>query len=445
MFSAAAVLVFAIVGLGLTLVLRTQLDAGLKDSLQTRAAIAYELIARTTEKKQWPTVKQKIDSIIPAEMNIGFFVESADPDFQYQTSVLRPVPSQQDQYERLTSSGHTLLTRKTLVGPDGNRPALELISYIDCSPADRTSYGFVASLAIIFLIASVVISAIGYTVTRVGLAPLRRLSDEASALRPNRRNERLRAAGLPIELVTLTNSFNGALERIDASQARLEGFNADVAHELRTPIANIIGQAQVALSRVRTPDALQSVVVSALEESERMRVIVNDMLFLARADQGELATERASISIADEVLHTLDFLDATLDDARVRATVSGDAKVSANKSLLRRALVNLLVNASQHAAQGSEIRVLITSGQGYGEVSVANQGAPIPPLVKDRLFDRFYRGEPSRKTIHGNHGLGLSIVRAIAEMHQGIVFVRSSNDWNQFGLTLPLFSPKTQT
>ncbi|MEI7297962.1 heavy metal sensor histidine kinase [Paraburkholderia tropica] len=441
MFSAAAIVVFTLVGLGLTLFLRAELDAGLKDSLEARAAIARELIARTTSKNEWPVVQAKIDHIIPDERNLGFYVYSRDSNFQYQTSAVRPMPHGEDRYERLTSSGQGLLARKQLIPANGSRPDLVLVSYINCRPSDRTTYAFMLALAVIFLVASIVISAIGYSVTRLGLKPLRRLSEEASALRPDRRNERLRAEGLPVELVTLTTSFNGALERIDVAQARLEGFNADVAHELRTPIANIIGQAQVALTRERSNEALESVVSSVLEEGERMRVIVNDMLFLARADQGELATERGSASLAEEVAHTLDFLEATFDDAEVTATVSGDAQVSANTSLLRRALVNLLVNASQHATHGTEIRVVITSGDQFGEIAVANRGVPIPQSVIDRLFDRFYRGEASRKNVYGNHGLGLSIVKAIAEMHQGSVFARSADGWNEFGLLLPLCGP----
>ncbi|WP_242540181.1 heavy metal sensor histidine kinase [Trinickia mobilis] len=436
-FSAAAIIVFTLVGLGLTVFLRGQLDAGLQDSLEARAGIARLLISHTSTATEWPSVKKKIDNIIPAERNIGFYVLTPDPVFSYQTMPEHPIPNDMDRYERVREGGQSFLARKYLLPGVGARPDLVLVGYVNCRPVDRTTYAFVLALAITFLIASVVISASGYTVSRIGLMPLKRLSDEAAVLQPNRRDQRLQASNLPVELLLLKSSFNGALERIDGAQARLERFNADVAHELRTPIANIIGQAQVALTRDRSREALLNVIQSALEEGERMRIMVNDMLFLARADQGEQATELTPISIAVEVAHTLEFLDVPFEEAGVRATVSGDAHTLANKSLLRRALFNLLVNASQHASPGTQVKVMITQNASAIEVSVANEGIPISLAVLERLFDRFYRGVASRTTIHGNHGLGLSIVKAIAEMHRGTAFARCAHGWNEFGFTLP--------
>ncbi|MFM0742233.1 heavy metal sensor histidine kinase [Paraburkholderia xenovorans] len=439
-FSAAAILVFTFVGIGLTIFLRAQLDSVLKDSLEAHASVVRLLISQTSTALEWPLVKQKIDNITPSDPNIEFFVATPDPRFSYQTISEHPIPTEIARYERVKAGKRSYLARKYFLPGVEGRPDLVLVGYIDCHSVDRTTYSFVLALTIIFLIASVVISALGYTVTHLGLTPLKRLSDEAAALRPNRRDQRLRASNLPVELLLLKSSFNGALERIDNAQAKLEGFNADVAHELRTPIANIIGQSQVALTRERSQGALLGVIQSVLEEGERMRVIVNDMLFLARADQGEQATELTWISIAEEVARTIEFLDVSFEDAGVQTTVLGDAHTLANKSLLRRALVNLLDNACQHATRGTQIEVAIKPGASSIEVSIANQGLPISTAVLEKLFDRFYRDETSRTTSHGHHGLGLSIVKAIAEMHQGTVFARSAQGWNEFGFTLPRVS-----
>jgi two-component system heavy metal sensor histidine kinase CusS len=386
----------------------------------------------------WPRVVRKLDNMLPAERNVHFFVQTPDPAFGYQSLAGLPLPPALDRYARVNAGGRSLLARKYLVPALGTRPDLVLVVYIDRYPVEHTTYVFGLVLTLTFLLATLAISISGYTITRLGLVPLRRLSDEASALRPNVRGQRLAAAQLPVELVPLASSFNGALARIDTSQARLDGFNADVAHELRTPISNIIGQAQVALTRERSNQALLHVIQSVLEESERMRVMVNDMLFLARADQGDPATELTLVSIAAEVTHALEFLEVPLEDAGVTATVAGDASAMANRSLLRRAMFNLLHNASQHASAGSVIKITIASTPKAIEVVVANQGAPLAAAVLDRLFDRFYRGEAARTSREGSHGLGLSIVKAIAEMHRGVVFARSAQGWNEFGFTLPV-------
>jgi signal transduction histidine kinase len=156
-----------------------------------------------------------------------------------------------------------------------------------------------------------------------------------------------------------------------------------------------------------------------------MRAIINDMLFLARADQGERATGLVDTSLAAEVAHTLEFLEIPLEEAHVRAVSTGDALVRVNKSLFGRACINLLMNAIQHCAQGSIIKVSITREGDQVRVAVANPGEPIESAVLDHLFDRFYRAEVSRTNSRENHGLGLAIVKATAEMHGGKVSVTS--------------------
>ena len=167
-----------------------------------------------------------------------------------------------------------------------------------------------------------------------------------------------------------------------------------------------------------------------------MRAIINDMLFLARADQGERATGLVDASLAAEVAHTLEFLEIPLEEAHVRAVYTGDALVRVNKSLFGRACINLLMNAIQHCAPGSSIMVSITREGDQVRVAVANPGEPIEPAVLDHLFDRFYRAEVSRTNSRENHGLGLAIVKATAEMHGGKVSVTSSAGINTFAFSV---------
>jgi two-component system heavy metal sensor histidine kinase CusS len=304
------------------------------------------------------------------------------------------------------------------------------------SPNVRTMRVFGSALAALSALGSLAVLLLSYSVTRLGLAPLTRLTRDASAVSPNNRSQRLNTASLPLELNDLANSFNGALERLDGAYGRLESFNADVAHELRTPVTILIGQTEVALTRNRSVDNLRQTLQSNLEEFERMRAIINDMLFLARADQGERATGLIELSLAAEVAHTLEFLEIPLEEARVSAQLRGDAVTRVNRSLFGRACANLLMNAIQHCEPGAEITVTITRDADQLRVAVANPGAPIEPAVLEHLFVRFYRAEESRTNSRENHGLGLAIVKAIAEMHRGTVSVESANGVNTFAFSV---------
>jgi two-component system heavy metal sensor histidine kinase CusS len=178
---------------------------------------------------------------------------------------------------------------------------------------------------------------------------------------------------------------------------------------------------------------------SNLEEFERVRAIINDMLFLARADQGERATGLVEVSLAAEVHRTLEFLEIPLEDAQVRAVSSGDARAFVNTSLFGRALSNLVMNAIQHCAPGATISVWIARENGHVRVAVTNPGEPIAPPIMAHLFDRFFRAESSRTNSRENHGLGLAIVKAVAEMHRGTVSATSANGVNTFAFSIARF------
>jgi len=258
---------------------------------------------------------------------------------------------------------------------------------------------------------------------------------QARALRPKTLSQRLQVEQLPVELEDLTGAFNGALGRLEEAYRQLEGFNADVAHELRTPLANMIGGTQVALSRQRSAAEFQEVLQSNLEELERLRSIVNDMLFLARADQGEAATGLTAADVAREVEMTIEFFEPLLDETGTRVAIEGElrARATMNVALFRRALSNLLQNAIEHSAAGAALVVTISRRAGAVWIAVANPGATVAAAHLPRLFDRFYRVDSARAKSWESHGLGLSIVKAIAEMHNGSVFASSHNGFNVIG------------
>ena len=444
MFALVALLVFTLVGAGLFLVLRVQLEHHLRESLDDRTEIARIIVYHATTPDKWRIAREKLTDMTPHDGTAIYAVWSADPAYQYGHPVAgRAIKSWASGYVRIRQPGSEfdMLTRTFTIPAYDKRPAVQLQVSAGYLANVRTMRSFGFALAALSALGSLAVLLLSYSVTRLGLAPLTRLTREASEVSPNNRSQRLDTHLLPHELSDLANSFNGALERLDAAYGRLESFNADVAHELRTPVTILIGQTEVALSRKRSVEDLSVTLQSNLEEFERMRAIINDMLFLARADQGERATGLVEVSLAAEVAHTLEYLELPLDEAQVQAVASGAASAGVNRSLFGRALTNLLMNAIQHCARGSTIHVTIVRQGEQIRVSVANPGVAIEPALLDHLFDRFYRVEASRSNSRENHGLGLAIVKAVAEMHRGTVFATSEHGINTFGFSV--LAPET--
>ena len=233
--------------------------------------------------------------------------------------------------------------------------------------------------------------------------------------------------------------------RVERAYAQLEGFNADVAHELRTPLTTLIGSSELALQRERPAAELQDVIAENLEDLRRLAIIVNDMLFLSQADRGATARRSPVTSLAAELVEIIEYHEAALHDRGLSAVCDGDAKGAFDISLLRRALSNLLSNATRYAEPGSNIRVRIESEGGRSRIWVENKGIPIEPEHLPRLFDRFYKAERSRRQVGTSHyGLGLAIVAAIARMHQGEPFARSADGVTAIGLDVPSSSAAAQ-
>ena len=239
----------------------------------------------------------------------------------------------------------------------------------------------------------------------------------------------------------LISQFNDLLGRLNASYEQLEGFNADVAHELLTPLATLTSGAELALSSSKDMNDLREAIGSSLEDLQRISGIVHDMLFLSQADRGAVARRVGIDSLSAVARQVADYHDAALADADLRVEVEGDAAGAFDVPLLQRALSNLISNATRYATSGSTVRVLIED-LSSDEVSlqVTNLGNPIDPKVLPRLFDRFFRADLSRSSASRNHGLGLSIVAAIARMHGGRPTASSSGGLTAVGMVLKRFN-----
>jgi len=318
----------------------------------------------------------------------------------------------------------------------GNSPAYSVMLAMDIAADEQHLYRLALTLAIAAIVGTLVVSVGGFSIVHYGLAPVRRLASQVRSLSADNLRARLDAAGQPAELVPLVEQFNGLLGRLDQAYTQLEGFNADVSHELRTPLATLLASNELALRRPESFD-MAEVLSSNLEELHRLTGIINDMLFLSKADRGAAARRTFIPSLAGVVERVADYHEAALAEAGLELKVSGDTAGYFDEPLLRRALSNLMGNATQYAKTGTSVVVKIsTVSETRVSVVIANLGETVPPEVLERIFDRFFRASASREHGQKNHGLGLAITAAIARMHGGRTTACSTEGVTEIGFEL---------
>jgi two-component system heavy metal sensor histidine kinase CusS len=285
--------------------------------------------------------------------------------------------------------------------------------------------------------ASIALTALlGWIAARRGLAPVRKMADMTHGISAHRLGARLPPESVPTELVDLAIAFNDMLARLEDSFRRLSDFSSDLAHELRTPISNLMTETQVAISKARSADQYREVLYSNLEEYERLARMIADMLFLAKADNGLIVPSSEMVDLAAEAHELFGFYEAFAEEQGVSLVLAGAGVVRGDRLMLRRALSNLLSNAIRHTPRGGSVKVVIGQrDSGEIRLAVENPGEAIKPEHLPRLFDRFYRVDPSRQKASEGAGLGLAITKSIVEAHKGTIQAYSSNGSTRFAIT----------
>ena len=279
---------------------------------------------------------------------------------------------------------------------------------------------------------------LGAWAARSGLRPLRRMSAIAASVSADSLNARLPQEQMPAELAELATAFNAMLARLDDSFQRLSAFSADIAHELRTPLSNLLTHTQVTLTRPRGIEEYREALHSNLEELQWMAQLVNDMLYLAKADHGLLTPRREALDLGQEVEALLEFYALLAEDSHIELTREGNALLAGDRSMLRRALSNLLDNALRYTPAGGEIKVCMVPTADRLRITVENSGPGIPAALLPRLFDRFYRADPARREGSSEHaGLGLAITQSIIRAHGGQITCESQAGMTRFVIELP--------
>jgi len=284
----------------------------------------------------------------------------------------------------------------------------------------------------------VVMGLMGWIAVRHGHRPLHHMVDKIHQISANDLNIRLDPNTVPAELSELAMSFNELLQRMEEAFGRLSNFSADIAHELRTPVTNLMTQTQVALSQARSTAEYQEILYSDMEEYERMAQMIGDMLFLAKADDRLMPPNVTEIDLEHEVCKLFDYYEAWAEERHVSLVLEGHAHVRGDRLMLRRALSNLLSNAIRHTVESSTVQVQMGRDDSGIFITVKNPGNAISEEHLPRLFDRFYRIDPSRQRSGEGAGLGLAIVKSIVEAHDGDISVTSDKLSTRFTIFLPV-------
>lgn len=288
---------------------------------------------------------------------------------------------------------------------------------------ERFMRQFAVLVAVVLAIGIFAAAGIAITVTRRGLRPLARMTESLQRIGPHRLHERLTAAGWPRELQPLASGFDQMLDRLEDSFTRLSQFSADLAHELRTPIANIRGESEVALTRARTADEYRDVIESTVAECERLSRVIDSLLFLARAEAAERQITRSDFDGSAAIAKIVSFYEAIAEERHVAISASGGGTIHADPLLFGRAVSNLVDNALRFTPPGGKIQIALRSRTDGAEVSVTDDGAGIASEHLPRVFDRFYRADRSRSS--EGTGLGLALLKSIVDLHGGTVTIGS--------------------
>jgi two-component system, OmpR family, heavy metal sensor histidine kinase CusS len=320
-----------------------------------------------------------------------------------------------------------LLSAMAQLGGDRGEEVVQVA--LDVSPEDAFLRHYRHDLAWAVLFGVLFSAVTGALVARRGMKPLAELTQATDRISASQLHERIAGDGWPRELASLAKGFDRMLDRLEDSFQRLSQFSGDLAHELRTPINNLRGEAGVALSQSRTPEEYRRTLESSLEEYARLAGLIDNLLFLARADSPTAGVTRVSCNARETIEAVRDFYEALAEDRGVDLRCDGQGTVNADPVLFRQAVSNLLSNALNHTPRGGQVLIRASPrGDGGLAVVVSDTGTGIAAEHLPRIFDRLYRADPARSNHLNGAGLGLAIVKSIMALHGGSVEVQSELD-----------------
>lgn len=270
---------------------------------------------------------------------------------------------------------------------------------------------------------------LGYLIANRGLRSLYVLTETVKMITATSLHQRIDPKSWPTELGALGVAFNQMLERIESSFVRLKQLSSDLAHELRIPIHNFIGETELALSRTHTNEEYQQVLNSNLEELQRISQLIESMLFLSRAENPQIDIQKAPIRVHDEISFVFDYYQTMAEEKNIQMTLEGKGELNANSIMFRRMISNILSNSLNYTPENGMIHFsVVESDKDTLHIIASDNGIGISEEHLPKIFDRFYRVDSARTQHSGGTGLGLAIVKSIVELHDGTISITSQPD-----------------
>lgn len=303
---------------------------------------------------------------------------------------------------------------------------IKMMEQINGNPASNLTIECYERIIITLLLASLAAIVFGHIISKNGLNRLRELENKMDKITAQSLDDRIQLNEWPKELRNLANRFNGMLDRIQSSFIQLSQFSSDIAHELRTPINNLRGMTEIALIKEKSPHEYRSILESCMSEYHHLSKLIENLLFIARSDHGEIRLKKVLIDTQEEIAQICDYYQAVADEKQILLACVGYAKIEVEPGLFKRAISNLLSNALRNTSSHGNIMINIQSMQQFVQIAIHDTGIGISPEHLLNIFDRFYRVDPSRSEHSGGVGLGLAIVKSIIDLHNGAIKIESN-------------------
>lgn len=278
---------------------------------------------------------------------------------------------------------------------------------------------------ITLLLSSLAAIFFGYFIARNGLARVREFEETMEKITINSLHERINLNEWPKELKQLANKFNTMLNRLQMSFNQLSQFSSDIAHELRNPLNNLRGITELALTNKKYNEDYRQLLEKYMNEYQHLSKLIENLLFLARSDHGQLELNKTEISVQTEIMKIYDYYQAMADEHQISFICTGDAILRVDVILFKRMINNLISNALKYTKSQGKIHAHISTENSHVKISIQDTGIGIATNHLPLLFDRFYRVDTARSTPSDSLGLGLAIVKSIVELHRGIIHIES--------------------
>ena len=279
--------------------------------------------------------------------------------------------------------------------------------------------------------ALVVIAIGGWAVAERALRPIRKIAAATSQITTRDLNERIPVGtNTDPEIAKLVAVLNGMMDRLETGFSHASRFSADVSHELKTPISVIQAEIESGLRECDPGTPEENRLLVLREETDRLKSITRSLMLLSQADAGELIRKDEMVNLSEELEALADDAEIIAESAgvRIESEIASRAEIKGDPVLLRQALLNLINNAIKYNHEGGFVRITLARESGYIRIAIENSGAGIPDEASAKVFDRFYRADPSRTRGIGGFGLGLSLARAVIEGHGGQLELADSEE-----------------